>query len=462
MKKYFISIYCPPLPPLLNGTNFQTKEVFEIIKSAGVDNVYGQFEDNYGGKELVEKSLNICDELNITYFPRTEICRKFLTLTGEDVPAWHKGKDYFEYSLEEQKKFVNDFISEYKEYSKHPSFGGVMFGDESPMRCFKAIGVAKKAFDENFKGKEFHYNLINYMINDEYMFGSNDPKYILKGDLEAITKNRYNRYNFYLKNYFDNVDVDILSMDAYSYMTYWKDLPTSIHHSLHETAALFADYKAKNPKLKIMNYIQLGGWDNSVRVADKAEVALNINVQVAYNGDGFVFFPGVTPNDFINDPNMDKTYQNGLMGFVDAKGHKTKYVDIVRPIIDQTNAIAKITLNTEFLGVYYVGEFISGFDKNIDLSKVIDSDCIYQGEDPGFVQYKGEKLDLTTSGQLIVSVYKSEDKLCYLLTNNSIVSEVEVNINLPRDMTLVKDAKESKVTGNIQINIPAGENILLY
>ena len=64
-------------------------------EKAAWDNAITKGDETYN-----EEEYSFCDELNITFFPRTSICRKFLTLTGDDVPAWHKGKDYFEYSSE--------------------------------------------------------------------------------------------------------------------------------------------------------------------------------------------------------------------------------------------------------------------------------------------------------------------------------------------------------------------------
>lgn len=460
MKKYFVCIYCPPYPPCKpGGISRQTKEVFSILKKAGVENIFGHLEDEYGDYKLIDKSMDICDSLNLKYYPRPSICKSFLQVSDPQGTEWHKGIAYFDRSEKEQKEIVDEFIKEMKHFSKHSSFGGVMFGDESPMPTFKAIGVAREAFHKEFPNKEFHYNLINYMISDENIYGSRDPKYKLTGELEEKSENRFNRYNFYLKNYFDNVNVETLTMDAYPYMTYWKDLKTTIHRSLHETSMLFAEYKKNKPGLKIMNYIQLGAWDNSVRIVNKAEIALNINVQLAYNGDGFIFFPGVTPNDFINDPNIDRFYINGNMGFVDENGKATRYVDIVKPLIDQAQEVAKYVLESKYLGTYVVGEFISGFDKNVDISKLPDNDAIYIGQEMPLAKFEGNKPDISADGQLLIGVFNDSNKPLYMVVNNSIVKSVKVNIDKSFDNLII----DGKLTTNLgQLELPAGEMILVF
>ena len=459
MKKYFVSIYCPPYPPKVekNVPNRITRKSFEILKNVGIDNIFGHFEDSYGDN-YIDDSMSLCDEYGMSYFIRPQITHNFLEVT--DSPVF-KGTSFKEKSIEEQEKLLNEFSKTCERYAKHKSFGGVMFGDESPLQSFEGLGAAYKLFKEKYPNKDFHYNCLNYCISDAHMYGGAESKFkdVMVGDLAIASENRFNRYNYFLSHYFEKTGLNMFSTDLYPFSDYWKELNTSIHRGLYEIPGYMAELKKKRPGLKTYSYIQLGVWDDvgdKVKV-DFPEMSLQINIAMAFNCDGYVFFPGVTPNDFIGDPAYENTI-HGKMGFIDDQGNETKYVNIVKPIIEYSQKVAPILLESQFQGVYTIGEFKSGFPKNVDVAALVDNDAIYTGKLNNFVIYEGNKPEIVTNGQLLVSIFSLNNKPIYFITNNSRVSDVEFTIFSELVNCLIQSGKRD---GN-KFNLKSGTSVLIY
>lgn len=424
-KVFFTSIYCPPYPPKGDYPSRITDNAYGMLHDVGIDNVFGHFEDMYG-KEYLEQALECSDKAGITYYPRLNLFKKYLAVSGSDV---YEGISYRFLSQSEKEKLEKEFVEGLEKCAKHKSFGGVFFGDESPIGSFEGIAAAKNIFDKHFPGYEFHYNCMNYCIDDTMLFGGkNSVDYKeLDGDLKCESKNRFNRYKPFIDKYLDEVKLDYLTTDMYPYLTLWKEVPTSIHRGLYELNALFAEYK-KSYNVMTFTYIQTGAWDCSVRKVNRAEMALQMNVAIAYGHEGVVFFPGVFPNDFLYDSTYE-AYKNGGCGLLDVDNNPTVYADMAKSLLSELQICAPILLNASFEGVYAIGDFKGGFDKAVDIDSLPDSDCIYVGKLPNLSIYEGDKPDIETDFQLLIGVFKQKDgKKAYFIVNNSIVGDAKVSI----------------------------------
>ena len=457
-KVFFTSIYCPPYPPKGEYPDRITNSAYKTLKEIGINNVFGHYEDSYG-EEYLKEALVCSENAGITYYPRLELFQKYLAVSGSDV---YKGTSYRFLSADEKTELEKEFIEKTKECANYSSFGGVFFGDESPIGSFEGMAAAKRAFDKNFPNYEFHYNCLNYCIDDAMLFGGkNAVDYKeLDGDLKCESQNRFNRYRLLIDEYLKVVNPEYLTTDMYPYLTLWPSVPTSIHRGLYELNALFAEYKKKYD-VKTFTYIQTGAWDCGVRKVNRAEMALQMNVAIAYGHEGVVFFPGCFPNDFLNDPGCDAS-KNGDCGLLDVNCNPTVYAEMAKDLIADLQKCAPILLDAEFSGVYSVGEFNGGIDKSVDVDALVDGDCIFVGELPNFALYEGEKPQIETDSQLLVGVFEQQNGgKAYFIVNNSIV--VNANVTIKSGCRNVIASGEKQTTGDCFVaNIPAGEYICLY
>lgn len=83
-KVFFTSIYCPPYPPKGDYPSRITDNAYGMLHDVGIDNVFGHFEDMYG-KEYLEQALECSDKAGITYYPRLNLFKKYLAVSGSDV-----------------------------------------------------------------------------------------------------------------------------------------------------------------------------------------------------------------------------------------------------------------------------------------------------------------------------------------------------------------------------------------
>ena len=464
MKKdrFLTAVYCPPYPPKCSYPNRITEEVYQILKDVGVDYIFGHFEDSYDW-HYVTDAMDICDKLGLTYFPRLRIYEQYLAITG----GYHvkDGVTYTSRTDEEKAAIDAEFLRQVDSLSHHSSFGGIYFGDESAYGAIEGIAVAQKLFMDKYPDKEFHYNNLNYCFSDAHLFGGeNSEDYrVLTGDLALSSENRFNRYHFLIDKYVDVVKPEYLTTDLYPFAWAWRNIPCSVHRGLYELNAIFADYKKKNPGMKSYQYIQVGYWDDEVRMNTRAEMALQMNITLAYGHEGFAFFPGVFPNDFLDEPPTQWEYgKAGICGLVDAYGRATMYADFAEGILSDLQAFAPVMLNSEFLGVATVGEYYNALD-GIDISVLPDNDALYTGWLPEWGRYEGVIPAIDTTTQLFIGVFKQANgKEAYFAVNNSTLKKVSATFHLQGRNKVIQNGEEKEIEGDISLRIPAGESVLIY
>ncbi len=455
--RFFTAIYCPPYPPKGEYPNRISDRAYRLLRDIGIDNVFGHYEDAYG-EEYLKQALLCSERAGITYFPRLKLFQKYLAVSGSDV---YPGTSYRLLPENEKALLQDEFIGKVKECAKYPSFGGIFFGDESPIGSFEGMAAAKRAFDRNFPGYEFHYNCLNYCIDDAMLFGGKtavDYKE-LDGDLKCASENRFRRYRLLIERYLTEVKPAYLTTDLYPYLTLWQTVPHSVHRGLYELNGLFAEYKKKYA-VQTFTYVQTGAWDGGVRKVTKAEMALQMNVAAAYGHEGFVFFPGCFPNDFLYEPSTDAA-KNGDCGLLDANCNPTVYAEMAKPLLEKLQKCAPVLLQSQFLGVYAVGQFHGGFIPE-EISSLPDADCIFSGTLPDFAIYGGERPEIETDSQLLVGVFRQKSgKPAYFLVNNSLLTAAEVRIDLPGCRYTAGEEEKTAET-EFCVTVPAGEFVCVY
>lgn len=458
-KEFFMGIYCPPCPPKGEQPSRITSEVYSLLKRVGVKHIYGYYED-LAGEKYVREALDLCEEHGMYFYPRLSVFDKFV---GREGDTFHP--PYCELSDAEKKQAINEFIAWMNIINKHSGCGGIFISDERPYEAFDGMGVASKLFAECCPDKEFHYNALNYFGDDSTMF-YRDGKFLnreisLLGDLEYNADNRFNRYKIYLDKYLDTCKTKHLSTDVYPFAPTWKEVPTAIHRSLYETSTILASYK-KDRNLECYHCVQVGDWDLSSRVIDRAETALHMSISATYQLDGYIFFPGVFPNDWLLD-DVFSGGAHGKVGLLDCTGKPTIHYAYVQRLIEHLQRCAPILLNANWLGVCTTGEFTGGFG-DVNFDKIEWSECIYRGGLPENETYAyiGEMPNISTSSQLFIGVFETEESRIYLITNNSIVTDVTFEIKNIGDWSMIIDGKKITGIGTLKVSeLNAGENILL-
>lgn len=458
-EEFFMGVYCPPCPPVMDLPSRITGEVYSLLKRIGIKHIYGMYEDASGDGYL-EQALNLCAEHGLLFYPRMTVFDRFLdNKENEKMPL------FFTLPEAEREAIKAEFTACMKQLNKHPGFGGILISDERSYEAFDGMGVASNLFAECCPDKEFHYNALNYFGDDIVMFyrsgDTSNRELRLVGDLEYNAENRFNRYKVYLDKYLDTCKTNHLSTDVYPFSPTWKEVPTSIHRALYETSTILANYKQERDII-CYHCVQVGDWDLSFREIGRAETALHMNISAAYQLDGYIFFPGVFPNDWLFDEAF-KGGAHGETGLLDATGKPTRHYAYVERLIEHAQACAPILLNAEWLGVCTVGEFVGGFG-DVELDKVEWNECIYQGGLPEneVYQYTEELPDIETTSQLFIGVFKEEKNKIYWIVNNSIATNVTFKIENLDAWRLIADGKRIEGNGTIKVTeLNAGESILL-
>lgn len=458
-KEFFIGMYCPPAVPAVGLPSRITKEVYSLLKNAGIRHIYGYYEDE-AGERYIDEALALCAENKMYFYPRLELFNRYLGMKGDQ-----KFPYYFDFSETEREKFDEEFIRWMQKIKEHPGFGGIFIGDERPYETFDSMGIASRLFAKCCPDKEFHYNALNYFGADDIMFykhgGDSDREVSLVGDLEYNAENRFNRYKVYLDKYLNSCSTKHLSTDVYPFALTWEKVPTSIHRCLYETSTILATYR-KQRNISCYHCVQIGNWDLNSRYIGRAETALHMNISAAYQLDGYIFFPGVFPNDWLYDDFM-KQGAHGVTGLLDCTGKPTIHYGYTQRLVEHIQTCAPVLLNADWLGVCTIGSFEGGFD-GVNLAEIEWNECIYTGglpENESFA-YTGKLPDIQTSSQLFIGVFENVGDNIYWFTNNSIVTDVNFEVEISGKWSLILDGKTVHGTGTVNITaLNAGESVLL-
>lgn len=167
---------------------------------------------------------------------------------------------------------------------------------------------------------------------------------------------------------------------------------------------------------------------------------LQTNVTIGYGHEGYAYFPGCFPIDYIFDNSTKKT-QFGLAGLIDINGNKGHVYNWVKEENDFISQIESDLLSSEFLGVTQIGKYQNGF-KEKDIINLPDNECIFRGKLPNFVRYKSKNINLKTNNEVMISTFKKDNNENYFLTNLSSVFSNKIEIKLKNKIIFFIEEKE--------------------
>ena len=436
-KDFFVSLYCCPstgregegvYPNRINDA------VYGALKDAGVNAIYGHYE-SFADRSVIPQELSLAEKHGLSFYPEEAIFNEFVYEEGAVLPSGKR--PFLSLSEEEKKALAEKMVRCVAQYINHPACPGIFFSDEFGLKAMDGIGYAKRAFEEAFPEKEFHFNEFNYLADDAiFEYGNARPKAPVepwKGGLSYGEEHRFARYDHFLDEVIRKVHPQQLSQDLYpfGFASIWGKLPC-VHRGLYETCAFFADKKRRtNHSFSYLHYIQTGAWGEDCLDVDEGMLALQINMALAYGHEGVVFFPGCFPEEWAPEVDPAKAaYDHGASGLIDLYGRPTKYLAYAKRVLSQAFAMAPYSLDSEFLGVSSLGRYAPGYAEE-DISSLPWNSAIYRGDLPPFCRYSPTRLILQEpSSQIMVSSFLFHEKEIYLLLNTSVVQSASCLVGL--------------------------------
>jgi len=451
MKKFISAIFCAPTGAWGKYPDKLTDDVFKALASVGINRIFGFGMDMRD--ETIIRTMTMCEKYGMGYLVTLPCFWDYTRLVGKDGK-----KPYAEFSEEEKADLDKRFVAEISRYSKYKAFRGIFFEDETGYVTFPAVAHAKEVFESNFVGYEFHVNLYSYSITEQIFWcgtaESAIPKvkpFELVGNLEIKFENRFRFYEKLVDGLLSQSNFSFISQDRYPFLDFGDTVPTSVHKALFELNA-FMKKKSVQYNVKFYNYMQVGQWCGT-RSLTKGEMALQMNVTAAYGADGFAFFPGVFPLDWMENCN-EAAFGSGACGFIDRQGALTKYVNWVKELDGFFTEIEDDILASRFLGTWAYGNYNNGFDAE-KIKDVPDSECIFIGELPEDFRFCDKNIKVKCSNAVMLSVFEREGKRRYYAVNLSSVYSNKVEIELPEceykvyggDRVCAKDGKIAQTLG---------------
>ncbi len=429
-EQFLSAAFCPPTGAWEHYPDRLTDDVFTVLKQAGINRIFAFGMDDRSATR--ERTFAQCEKYQILYYPCVASASEYVRI----LPGENGEKPWAERTEQEKRELDAGFVQEVSQLLHYPAFGGIFFCDECGYLSFEGIAHAKRVFDAHFPGYEFHTNFFSYSINDGIFWGGMafhehpdglqrvKTPFELTGELEIKFKNRFKFYDKLTEGLISKAHFEYISQDKYPFEEFWPTLPTSVHKALFELNA-FLKQKSLKYGSRFYNYMQVGTWGNGTRQMTSAEMALQMNVTVAYGAAGFGHFPAVYPLDWRHWPAA-----HGGAGFVDMDAKPTRYAQYAKDVHCFLNCFAADILNATFVGITAYGTYDNGFDKEA-VKALPDSECIYVGELPDILRYEDERIKASCTNQISLSTFLKDGKRRYFAVNLSTVYDNEVNLYLP-------------------------------
>lgn len=465
MEKFIRAIFCAPTGEYkdLGCPSRLTDEVFSSLKEAGINRIFGFGYDDREETKL--KTLELCEKYDIGYFPSLNSFGAYVRLKQKGI------KSFDELNENEVSRLDEDLIEEVYKYSKYKSFKGVFFADEAGYLSLNGVAHAKKIFSIHFPSLEFHFNFYSYSINESIFWGgmelSRNPStayekpFELDDEHKIVFKNRFNYYSLLVDHLLDQTHFEFISQDKYPFETFWPTLPTSVHVALFELNGYFAE-KKKRYGFNFYNYLQAGQWfENKSRLhMSKGEMLLQTNVTIGYGHEGFAYFPGCFPIDYILDGSV-KESRYGRAGLIDINGSKSEIYGFVKEENDFLSLIESDLLSSKFIGVTSVGKYDNGY-KEEEISKLPDNECIFRGDLGNFVRYDNPSIKVNSTNEVMISTFIKDGMESYFITNLSSVYSNNVEIDLGGfAYELIKKKETKQVRKLVSVLLGPGEALYL-
>lgn len=280
---------------------YNTNEQYKVLKEAGLNSIYGLYENYSLNSPEVTKALDYADNNGVVYLVRDTGVASY----AEDA--------------EEFKEYI-------KKYTEHPAYGGTLIIDEPGVRQMENYVSVRKLFRSYLPKDAFYINLL--------------PNYASKGQLENGAGGGENTmdltYEQYVRTYLEKIQPQFLSYDYYGSNKDFPNVSKGYLEQLYINSNLAHEYK-----IPFWPFIQACEFGGSSRVPNDVDIYWQVNVSLAYGAKGIQYFCYFQPPEFS---------VNGFEGsFIDENGNKTAIYYAGQKINNQIARMDHILMNSTLM-----------------------------------------------------------------------------------------------------------------
>ena len=335
-----VSLYVGPTPSYTNsGVNYPsliTDEVYQNLKELGVNMIMTH---NESREEDIHATMQLCDKYGFAYLLQVHGAnQQFSRLEGNTIVCYD---DYTEEEKAEAKQYLLDGIAPYVEYD---SFAGVKFWDEQGMLTFPAVKSAQAILKELHPDKLFYCNLLGGTAGSSEILAT--AQYHTSGinfaTNELITAAKTKGWDFYIDNFLEVAEPEVLSYDVYPWGSLTTDITKGYMNWLGSAAS-----KARTSKVAFWNFVQTSSFGDGIcRTPNYYELGYNINTSLMYGAQGIECFNVINPVEWAS------AYNAGTcLTPLDLYGKPANNYYDLQKVFKQVQAVDHILMKSVFKGV---------------------------------------------------------------------------------------------------------------
>lgn len=395
----------PPLPNfagIYDNPDLVTNEQYELINQAGINVMYGLYNNVVLEFNYVKKALQHAENNDVVYVVR-----------DSQVVGLYEEEDY------------SDLTRALDKYKDYPAFGGVMIQDEPGIQSYRNLGLLNESFKRYLPDDVFYVNLLpTYASTNQLINGA------AGGTLNDDTFT----YESYITRYIDEVNPRFISYDFYPLegMQYGD-----LKEGYFEQMSIMRNQGLDN-NIPFWVFIQSCTFAyNHLRIPNQAEVNWQVSTALAYGAKGIQYFTYYTPMEGNG---------NFVGGMVDKEGNINPMYYYVQEANEHIALVDSILMNSRHMGVIQHGDSpaeIPSEDK-LETFSVLES---IVGDDA------------------LIGCFNYQGKPAYYVVNNSFATKDAV-ISLGFSQSVSYSAYQGtdtvEATGtDINLTIPTGEGVLI-
>jgi hypothetical protein len=402
-----IGVWADPPPAdfagMYDNPDLINDEQYNWIYEAGVNVVYGLFNNIVLNKDDVLRSLDLAEKYGIIYLVR-----------DSQVTGSYEDDD---------RQLLENTISSYRD---HPAFGGTMVVDEPGVVSFDNLGNLNKNYRELLPDHAFYINMLpNYASTNQLVNGAaggaiND---------DSIT------YERYMREYITKVDPEFYSYDFYPFVGLdYGQMRSGYFDQMALVRTLSNEYE-----IPFWTFIQASSWSPTrLRVPNQTEIYWQVSTSIAMGAKGIQYFMYYT--------SMEGHGETFVGGMVDSEGNKNPMYDYVKNANDHLKNIQRVIMNSAQVGVIVHGQS----PDDVSESARIDSFSI---------------LSDTSGDDMLIGAFNHQQRPAYYVVNNSL-TQTEGTHELIFEDTFTMRLYESDdtrivTTDRLELSIGAGEGVLV-
>lgn len=383
-------------PDLIND------EQYQYIKEAGINVVYGLYNNVVLNRSNVIRSLDLAAKYDITYLVR-----------DSQVTGSYDDEDL---------SLLQATLSYYKD---HPAFGGSMIVDEPGVTSFANLGNLHKNYQSILPNHAFYINMLpNYASKNQ----------LVNGAAGGVVNDDSMDYERYMTEYMNQVKPKFYSYDFYPFvgMEYGR-MRSGYFAQMTQIREIANEYQ-----IPFWTFIQASSWSpSSLRVPSQTEIDWQVSTSIAMGAKGIQYFMYYT--------SMEQGHESFIGGMVDSEGNKNPMYDYVKNANMHLINIQSLIMNSSHVGVIVHGESPDDIPDSIRLDTF-----------SGLHDVQGDAM--------LIGAFNHQQKPAYYVVNNSFngIGTHTLTFENVFTMRIYEQDQVREVTTNVlELNINAGEGVFI-